>query len=204
VFARQGVEATRINEITEEVRVGFSSFYNHFSSMDDIVAAVLQKTLTGHGEAVNTLTASLEDPAEVLASAHRYLTSLARTDPETAWLLVRLETSHQVLGALRDYAKRDVARGAAAGRFAVADSDVAIRAMGGALLGVIRGILDGELGNAERLHAEGVLRTLGIAPAEAAAVASRPLPDARQGEHSEHLRSAPRSRRRDIDKNTLG
>jgi hypothetical protein len=117
--------------------------------------------------------------AEVLAGAHRYLAGLARAEPETAWLLVRLEPTHRVLGALRPHAARDVGRGLAAGRFAVADEAVALRAMGGALLGVLRGLLDGELGeDAPRAHAEGVLRALGVPPAEAAAVASRPLPKA--------------------------
>ena len=32
LFARQGVDNTRIQEITEEADVGFGSFYNHFES----------------------------------------------------------------------------------------------------------------------------------------------------------------------------
>ena len=33
LFARQGVENTRINEITDEADVGFGSFYNHFETV---------------------------------------------------------------------------------------------------------------------------------------------------------------------------
>jgi AcrR family transcriptional regulator len=37
LFARQGIDKTRINEITEEADVGFGSFYNHFESKAAIV-----------------------------------------------------------------------------------------------------------------------------------------------------------------------
>jgi AcrR family transcriptional regulator len=178
VFARQGVDATRINEITEEADVGFGSFYNHFASKEEIVAAVLEEAVAAHGEAVNELSTAVEDPAEIVAVAHRHFASLARTDPDTAWLLIRLEPSHRVLGgALRSYAARDIARGVATGRFAPADPDVALHASGGSLLGVMRAILEGELGaDAEAAHAEGVLRTLGVDPWDASEVARRALP----------------------------
>jgi hypothetical protein len=39
LFARQGVDNTRINEITDEADVGFGSFYNHFESKEAIVDA---------------------------------------------------------------------------------------------------------------------------------------------------------------------
>ena len=45
VFARKGIDNTRINEITEEADVGFGSFYNHFDSKEAIVEAVLAETV---------------------------------------------------------------------------------------------------------------------------------------------------------------
>jgi AcrR family transcriptional regulator len=51
LFARQGVENTRINEITEEADVGFGSFYNHFDSKEAIVEAVVEETVAvDHGK----------------------------------------------------------------------------------------------------------------------------------------------------------
>ena len=56
-------------------------------------------------------------------------------------------------------------------------SERALYACGGALLAVMRGVLDGELPeDADVLHAEGVLRLLGLSAADAAEVARRPLP----------------------------
>src|ERR671931_2465809 len=63
LFARQGVDATRINEITEAADVGFGSFYNHFASKDEIVAAALDETIEAFGQWLDALTASMTDPA---------------------------------------------------------------------------------------------------------------------------------------------
>src|SRR6478736_8436038 len=68
LFARQGVDNTRINEITEEADVGFGSFYNHFDTKDAIVEAVLSETLAAQAAAVDAITSQLDDPAEVIAA----------------------------------------------------------------------------------------------------------------------------------------
>ena len=178
LFARQGVENTRINEITEEADVGFGSFYNHFDSKEAIVEAVLSETIAAQGAAIESVTAGLDDPAEVVAAAHRYFVNLARSDPDWGWLLIRLDTSQRIsLQALAPFARRDVERGIHAGRFQVANTRVALYGTGGALLLVMRDVLDGEAPmNADRYHAEGVLRMLGLSAQDAAEVARRPMP----------------------------
>jgi AcrR family transcriptional regulator len=183
LFSRQGVDATRINEITEEADVGFGSFYNHFASKDEIVEAVLAETVEAQGAAVEALTRGLDDPAEVVAVAHRYFVDLARSNPDWAWLLVRLDISHQViLRALGPFAERDLRRGLESKRFAVPDPAIALHASGGALLAVMRAVLDGSAGpDAGIHHAAGVLRMLGVNPVDASDVANRPLPPAGDG-----------------------
>jgi AcrR family transcriptional regulator len=178
LFASQGVEATRINEITEEADVGFGSFYNHFDSKDAIVEAVLSEAVAAQGEAIGALTENVDDPAEVVCAAHRYFLDLASRDPDWAWLLVRLDVSHNVLvDALGPFARRDLARGVEAGRFEVADQEIALLASGGALLAVMRTVLDGQAPpDVDRRHLEGVMRSFGLSPAEAAEVAARPTP----------------------------
>jgi AcrR family transcriptional regulator len=184
LFARQGVDTTRINEITDAADVGFGSFYNHFDSKEAIVEAVLADTVAAHGAAVAAITAQLQDPAEVIAAAHRYFVRLARTGPELAWLLVRLDVSHNVvLGALGPYAQRDLRRGIKEGRLQVANERVALHASGGALLAVMRAVLDGQAPeDADIHHAEGILRLFGLAAADAAEVAHRPLPPPTAGQ----------------------
>ena len=178
LFARQGADNTRINEITDEADVGFGSFYNHFKSKEEIVEAVLTETLAAQGAAVAALAGGLADPAEVVAVAHRHFVELARTDPDWAWLLIRLDVSQKLaLSALGPFAEQDIAAGIKAGRFRVANRRIAMLDAGGALLAVMRDVLDGRAPkDAGRLHAEGVLRLLGLAPVDAAEVARRPMP----------------------------
>jgi AcrR family transcriptional regulator len=178
LFARQGVDNTRINEITDEADVGFGSFYNHFESKEAIVEAVLAEAVAAQGAAIDSITAGLDDPAEVIAAAHRHFIRLARTDPQWAWLLVRLDVSHNVLiQGLGPFAQRDL-------RLRVSNERVALYAMGGALLAVMRAVLDGALPkDADVHHAEAVLRILGLGADDAAEVARRPLPTA-AGRHA--------------------
>jgi AcrR family transcriptional regulator len=180
LFARQGFDNTRINEITDEADVGFGSFYNHFDGKEAIVEAVLAETVAAQGEAIAAVSRQLEDPAEVIAAAHRHFVRRARTDPDWGWLLVRMEASHSVMrAALAPFAQHDLRRGSTAGRLRVSNERVALLAAGGALLAVMRGVLDGRLPrDADVHHAEGVLRLFGLAPDDAAEVARRPLPPA--------------------------
>jgi hypothetical protein len=91
---------------------------------------------------------------------------------------VRLEISHDlVFAALGPYATRDLDRGIGAGRFTVDDPAVALIAAGGALLAIVRAVLQARAKpTAAEQHAAFVLRMFGLAPDDAAEVASRPLP----------------------------
>jgi AcrR family transcriptional regulator len=178
LFARQGVAATTINEITEEADVGFGSFYNHFAGKDEIVEAVLSETAAAQAAEIDEATADLDDPAEIVAAAHRIFMRHAAREPEWGWLLLRLDLTHDVMvRALGPFASRDLRAGIEAGRFHVGDETLALYATGGALLAAMRAVLDGRAGpDADIHHAEAVLRALGVPAPEAAEVARRPLP----------------------------
>jgi AcrR family transcriptional regulator len=178
LFARQGVDNTRIQEITDEADVGFGSFYNHFESKEALIEVVLAETVAAQGAEIEALTAQLDDPAEIISAAHRAFVRRARSDPEWAWLLVRLDVSHNILlAALGPYARRDLRAGIKAGRLKVPSERIALYDAGGALLAVMRAVLDGDAPrDADIHHAEGVLRLFGLAPDEAADIARRPLP----------------------------
>ncbi len=178
LFSRQGVEATRIQEITDAADVGFGSFYNHFADKNQIVEAVIDEMTELQASAVDQLTAGLDDPAEVVSIAHRYFLRLASTDPIWGWLMIQLDASHRLLaGTLAPRALRDLLAGVEAGRFSTADPILTINASGGALLGATRAILEGSVAeNADQHHAEMVLRMLGVPAAEAAEISQRDLP----------------------------
>lgn len=182
-FATEGVDAVRINEITEAAGVGFGSFYNHFEGKDAIVAAVVEEVATEIGEAIECATSDLDDAAEIVAVAHRTIVERCAQDPLLGWLLVRLDVTHDIaLQALAPFAARDLERGVASGRFTVAHPTAALVASGGALLAVVRAVLrsgdDVDAREAASRHAALMLVLLGVPAGEAEAIAERPLPAA--------------------------
>lgn len=178
LFAEQGIDATTIQQITEHADVGFGTFYNHFDDKDAIVQAVLEDLTGPQVERVAGIRDRTDDPAEIVAIAHRNFLELAEQDPEWGWLLIRLDVSHRALTrTLGPQALEDIQHGIDSGRFQVDDIASTLNATGGALLGTTRAVLDGTLGDgAGERHAELVLRMLGLDPAEAAEIARRPLP----------------------------
>lgn len=182
-FATEGVDAVRINEITEAAGVGFGSFYNHFESKDAIVAAVVEEVATELGEAIERATADLDDAAEVVAVAHRTIVQRCAEDPPLGWLLVRLDVTHDIaLQTLAPFAARDLERGVDSGRFVVEHPASVLIASGGALLAVVRAVLrsgdDVDATEAASRHAALMLVLLGVPAGDADAIARRPLPAA--------------------------
>lgn len=179
LFAGHGVEPTTIAEIAEEADIAVGSFYNYFATKDELLAALLKDALTEQLHALQARQAHVSDPAEVISIAHRHLLRVAQSDPDFAWLLVRLEMSHRVgTNVLRDAARRDLQSGIDAGRFHIANPELALTASGGALLATMHALLEGELApEVDSDHAEGVLRSFGLDRDEAAEIARRPLPE---------------------------
>ena len=179
LFAEQGVGQTRIGEITERADVGAGSFYNHFSDKDAIVEAVVSDVAKQQRELVVEGVTDIEDPAAVVAYAHRHFVRLALADPTFARLMVGFDPSHRLLFETNGpKALRDIQRGIDAGRFKVESADAALFATGGVLLGTMIGIAQGALGDgADVAHAAAVLRILGLARADADRTAAREMPD---------------------------
>ncbi len=178
VMARKGVDATAIAEITEEADVAFGSFYNHFVSKEAIVEAVAAEVVERHGAALDRLTAAMADPAEVMAVSVRRTVRMVESDPIWGWFVVRLALAHATLrSGLGNRVARDLRLGVDAGRFVVADVPSALLALSGAVIATMHGRLDGLTGEGAAERAAGyVLRMLGVPPAEADAIAQRPLP----------------------------
>jgi AcrR family transcriptional regulator len=184
LFGERGFDGTTVAEIAEAADVAIGSFYNYFETKDELLAALLQETLAEHLRRMQARRAGIEDPAEAISVAHRHFVHLAWEEPEWARLLVRLDVPYRSTEAvLARQAMRDLRAGIAAGRFHVASPRLALRASGGALIAVMHAVLLGELGrHADSEHAEGVLRSFGLDPAEAAEIARRPMPDALDSE----------------------
>jgi AcrR family transcriptional regulator len=181
LFAGRGVERTTIAQIADHAEIAIGSFYNYFSTKDELLDAVIEDALSEQLHLLQLRQAQVSDPAEKVSIAHRHLVRVVRADSDGAWLLVRLEFPRRVARSLLgDAVTRDMHAGIQTGRFQVSNPTLAINASGGALFAVIRAQLLGEGGgNADSEHAEGVLRSFGLDPVEAAVIARRPLPEVR-------------------------
>lgn len=173
-------ERASIQEITEKADVGFGSFYNHFTGKEQLFQIASAEVLERWGQMIDRACSGITDPAELFAVSFRISGRLGWTHPEVARFLTGagLELLDASSG-LAPRALRDIKAGQAAGRFTVPDAEIALGAVAGGLLGLLRLYQR----HPERLKetavdqlAEAILRLLGIPAAEAARLAMRPLP----------------------------
>ncbi len=170
-----------IQEITDTADVGFGSFYNHFESKAELFDAALEEVLEEYGALFDALTADMDDPAEVFASATRMTVRTVKTHPQIAKILQR--TGLQYLTAphgLGPRALRVLQRANDAGRFRIDDPKVAQVCAGGATLGVLSLLVNNPKPKAIDTAADelvtNLLRMFGLPDEEAREIAHRPLP----------------------------
>jgi AcrR family transcriptional regulator len=180
-FIAAGKLNVPVQDISQAADVGVGSFYNHFESKEQLFQAAVNEVLDAHGALLDTLTESVEDPAETFARSFRLTGRLFRRRPENTRVVLNhgmgLLTSDRGLGPR---AKRDIAAAAAAGRFQVADPELAMAVAAGALLGVGQLLQDQpERDDAQTTDqvAEDVLRLFGLSAKEAHELCQKPLPD---------------------------
>jgi AcrR family transcriptional regulator len=174
-------ERASISEITETADVGFGSFYNHFESKEQLFHIASEQLLERWGRLIDQACEGMTDPAQVFAVSYRISCRLGWTHPDIARFLVG--TGLDILGAklgLAPRALRDIRAGQSAGRFTIGNAEVALSAAAGGLLGLLR--LRTTLPQQVQLQdaddlAAAMLRMLGVASDEAAALVAQPLPD---------------------------
>ncbi|HVP02572.1 MAG TPA: helix-turn-helix domain-containing protein [Solirubrobacteraceae bacterium] len=178
LFATQGFEQTTIRDIAAQADIALGGFYNYFRTKDDVLSALLGQALVQQLRLLTFRQEQVDDVAERVSIAHRHLLAAARQDPDWGWLLVRMDVDHHVIDSvLGERAGEDLHEGLHAGRFDVANPELALRASGGALLAVVQDVLRGVFSpDDDCAHAEGVLRAFGVPAKEAAKIARRPLP----------------------------
>ena len=174
-------ERASIQEITEAADIGFGSFYNHFDSKELLFRTASEEMLERWGQMIDQACAGIEDPAEVFAASLRISGRLGWTHRDLARFITGagLELLDIPRG-LAPRALRDIKLGQAAGRFTVPNPDIALSAVAGGLLGLLRV----RQRHPERIDeaavdqlAEAMLRMLGIPAREAKRIAARKLPD---------------------------
>jgi AcrR family transcriptional regulator len=170
-----------ILEITQAADVGMGSFYNHFETKEQLYDAAVEAVMDGYGQLLDQLTAGIEDPAELFASSFRLTGRLHRREPDFSRVL--FNNLPRLLSAddgLAPRARRDIAAAVDAGRFDVADLDVAVAITAGALIALGQLLDDQRDRDVEQTTdrmAEDLLRMFGVPRREAHRICTSPLPD---------------------------
>ncbi len=122
LIGERGVDAIAINDVTEAADVGFGSFYNHFASKDAIYAAVVDAVFGQFADTLDRATASVADPAEVIAICVRQTVLRAHVDSTWGRFFVREALTPAALArGLGPRLLRDIRRAVAAKRLRTAD-----------------------------------------------------------------------------------
>lgn len=176
----EGRTNVSIQEITDAADVGFGSFYNHFESKEALFDAAVESTVEDWALLRDQIVAGYDDPAEVFAVSFRMVGRLQRQAPELARALLNSGVSVLTRDqGLAPRARCDIIAARDAGRFDVGDADVALMAVGGAMLGLLQWLEEHPGADAAALSdemAERVLRLLGLTEREAQKLCARPLP----------------------------
>ncbi|MEU2165837.1 TetR/AcrR family transcriptional regulator [Streptomyces chengbuensis] len=179
-LAEQGRIDVSIQEITEAADVGFGSFYNHFTSKDELFDAAVALTLEEHGALLESVVGDLKDPAEIFAASVRLTGRLQRTHTQIARILVRTGMPYLTSDSgLAPQAMRDLRAAADTGRLDIDDPRTSVAMVGGALLGVLHLLEtrpDLDAAHASDQLAFRLLRMFGMTRTEAQEIATRPLP----------------------------
>ena len=189
LFAKQGVDATTIDEIVIVAGVAKGTFYNYFTDRADIARAVASRVRHAMNGAVEEINRGIEDPAERIARGVRLFMAGVVLDPVKAAMLARLyESGASLDGHGNAHLLGDIRDGIAKGRIKVPSDLAALHLVVATGTITIRYLLDtlaaGKANDgAEILRGEGYARQmaavllggLGLAPHEIEDILDRPF-----------------------------
>ncbi|UXA18103.1 TetR/AcrR family transcriptional regulator [Mycobacterium sp. SMC-4] len=180
-FIAQGKLAVPILEITQAADVGMGSFYNHFSSKEELFEAAVTDALDNLGALLDGFTGSIPDPAEAFAANYRLTGRLLHyRRREAALLLAHADSLIMSDRGLAPRALRDIAAAIEQGRFTIADPELGLAIAGGMLVGLttlLRERPQNDTAATVDEVTERLLRTLGMTSKQARTLCQKPLPD---------------------------
>ena len=173
------VDEVTIAGITQAADVGHGTFYLHFKSKYEVMVPIVQSLAADWDTQLQAETASMDDPAEVIAYSARQMGRRIVGDPLWCWLLqhsgVPVDEIRQAVGS---FSSRDFGRGLMTGRFQVPTLQVgSVFMLGGYVNGLMAAIPSDDAGEIIDQVVEMMLRVMGVPPEEAADIAHRPLID---------------------------
>ncbi len=164
----KGVDETTIQEITDTADIGFGTFYNYFSSKDEIASQVLDCVLHNIGlrNVAANQAANITDPVLIISNSFRLVAREATHNPMWGWWAKRpdLLAERMRLG-FKPFALHDMRQAIDSGAYSIPgdDAETTWSLQIWILTGSIKDIVDGySPGSSEMLMAESLLRIAGV------------------------------------------
>ncbi|WP_322028597.1 TetR/AcrR family transcriptional regulator [Paraburkholderia sp. J76] len=143
-MGRNGIAGTAINDITGEAGVAFGSFYNYFSSKDEIARAVFIEDMLAIADLLDRIRPADADIAVIVGLNIRQTMRHTLDDPIWGWFFVHAASSvGDLVETMGGRLARDIRIGVDAGRFHCADVLATMDCIIGGALHVLRQVLEG-------------------------------------------------------------
>jgi AcrR family transcriptional regulator len=169
----------RIEEICAAADISRGTFYNYFTSLEQLFEALAIELSHDLNRALVSTWDETRSHAEGSNAAIQHYLNYARRDPAWAWAMVHLSAFGPTFGAEAwEACHRSIAKGIEAGEFDVPNATVGRDLMTGTVLATVRTTLRfGGDRSQPRTVAYHLLRALGVPDARAREIADSPLPD---------------------------
>lgn len=176
----EGRTSAPIQEVTERADVGIGTFYNHFSTREELHDAALEDALARLGDLLDELP-DVDDPAERFARSWRLTGRAHRIEPQLSKVVLARghELSRSATG-IGPRARRDLLAAQEAGRLERRDLDRCMVLATGAMVELGWLLHEDVERDAARLTDEvagDLLVALGMDRAEAGRISGLPLPE---------------------------
>ena len=183
LFARQGTDATTIDEIVDLAGVAKGTFYNYFTDRSDIARSVAASVRIEMNQAVEEVNQGYDDPAERVSRGVRLFLALVAFNPVRARMLARMyDGGVDITSFGNEHLVGDIRDGIEQGAINVPNAELALHLVVSlATTGIRHLLLDGA--GEEIKHGQGyarklitvLLQGLGVAPADIERIVDAPF-----------------------------
>ncbi|WP_042297763.1 TetR/AcrR family transcriptional regulator [Paraburkholderia bannensis] len=143
VMGQKGITGTAINDITAQAGVAFGSFYNYFSTKEEIARAVFVEDMLAIADLLDRIRPADADIAVIVGLNVRQVMLHTLHDPIWGWFFINAASSvGDLVETMGGRLARDIRIGVDAGRFQCADVLVAMDCIIGGALHVMRQVLE--------------------------------------------------------------
>jgi AcrR family transcriptional regulator len=169
----------RIEEICAAARISRGTFYNYFTSLEQLFEVLAIELSHDLNYALVATWDETQSHAEGSNAAIQHYLNYARRDPAWAWAMVHLNAFGPTFGAEAwEACHRAIAKGIEAGEFDIPSATVGRDLMTGTVMATVRTMLrSGSERSQPAIVAYHLLRALGVSDARARQIAEKPLTD---------------------------